>query len=103
MGFVTAAPENFHKSMDKAFALMLRCSVAELWIQSSQDLMEGMEALTCVLSFTLGDLVAGAGDTHDTHDTHGLHIGTYKFRLRTGYTELFVRNKLQVRALRDRA
>ena len=46
---------------------------------------------------------AGAGDTHDTHDTHGLHIGTYKFRLRTGYTELFVRNKLQVRALRDRA
>ena len=45
----------------------------------------------------------GAGDTHDTHDTHGLHIGTYKFRLRTGYTELFVRNKLQVRALRDRA
>jgi hypothetical protein len=54
MGFVTAAPENFHKSMDKAFALMLRCSVAELWIQSSQDLMEGMEALACVLSFTLG-------------------------------------------------
>jgi hypothetical protein len=48
-------------------------------------------------------LRTGAGDTHDTHDTHGLHIGTYKFRLRTGYTELFVRNKLQVRALRDRA
>jgi hypothetical protein len=33
------------------------------------------------------------------HETHGLHIGTYKFRLRTGYTKLFVRNKLQVRAL----
>ena len=51
----------------------------------------------------LSELGTGAGDTHDTHDTHGLHIGTYKFRLRTGYTKLFVRNKLQVRALRDRA
>ena len=52
MGFVTSAPEHFHKSMDKVFALMLRCSPAELWSQSSQDLMEGMEALACVLSFT---------------------------------------------------
>ena len=46
---------------------------------------------------------SGAEATHDTHDPHGLHIGTYKFRLRTGYTKLFVRNKLQVRAVHDRA
>ena len=57
MGFVTAAPATLHKSMDKAIALMLRCTPAELGSQSSQDLMEGMEATTCVLSFTLGDLV----------------------------------------------
>ena len=57
MGFVTATPATFHKSMDKAFALMLQCSTAELGNQSSQDLMEGMEAVACVLAYTLGDLV----------------------------------------------
>ena len=45
----------------------------------------------------------GAGATHVPHVPHDLHIGTYKFRLRTGYTKLFVRNKLQVRAVHDRA
>jgi len=57
MGFVTAAPATFHKSMDKAISLMLRCPTAELGLQSSQDLMESMEAVACVLAFTLGDLV----------------------------------------------
>jgi hypothetical protein len=57
MGFVTATPATFHKSMDKAISLMLRCQTAELGLQSSQDLMESMEAVACVLAFTLGDLV----------------------------------------------
>jgi hypothetical protein len=57
MGFVTATPATFHGSLDKAFALMLRCSAGELWHQSGQNLMEGMEALVRVLSSTLGNLV----------------------------------------------
>ena len=60
MGFVTATPATFHASLDKAFALMLRCTTTGLWSQCSQNLTEAMEAVVHVLSCTLGDLVGEA-------------------------------------------
>ena len=41
--------------------------------------------------------------TYVLHVSHDLHIGTYKLHLRTGYTKLLVRYKLQVRAIQVRA
>ena len=63
MGFVTATQQDFHKVLDKAVALMMRCTVAQLREQGSQGLAEAMEAIIVVLRSTLGDLVGSRDGT----------------------------------------
>ena len=63
MGFVTATQQAFHAVLDKALALMMRCTVAQLREQGSQGLAEAMEAIIVVLRSTLGDLVGSRDGT----------------------------------------